>query len=169
MTDKNVDKRLLFTLYMEIASKGMELKWAAEEWARTHALWVGKDLESAEAQSRRMESASMPLRQCIRRMLRLLRTPETGEPNSFTLEHGLETDIQLLRNYRTSLEGTYTEVTVAVDTYTAQIFARLEELFMEHLDGGASKEKFGENLTMDLSGALPRESGIAVDRYEESL
>ena len=60
MTDKNVDKRLFFTLYMEILRAGTEFLWAVEEFRGEGELIDA--LESDETRRLRAESASSPLR-----------------------------------------------------------------------------------------------------------
>ena len=89
MTDKNVDKRLFFTLYVEILRAGTEFLWAVEEFRGEGDLIDA--LESDETRRLRAESASSPLRLAVGRALRLLCTPETGEMNSFTQDQRMET------------------------------------------------------------------------------
>ena len=173
MTDRNIDRRLLFTLYMDLATKSLEMKWAAEEWSRTNAFWQDKVIESTVEQNLRMESATMPVRQCIARITNLLLRPDTKEPNTFTIENALETDVRLLSGYRSSLGGTYEDVLAATDVYVARIFARIEQLFLDVDAHRHVKEEFGENLTLDLSEVLPEnmkgKNTVAEDAFVESL
>jgi hypothetical protein len=160
MTDKNVDKRLFFTLYVEILRAGTEFLWAVEEFRGEGDLIDA--LESDETRRLRAESASSPLRLAVGRALRLLCTPETGEMNSFTQDQRMETDARLLSGYRRELVGDAEEMCAVVSRYTVRVLDRIRELFVS--DGEASRERNGrgEDLALDLEGCMPPPSEIAL-------
>jgi hypothetical protein len=160
MTDKNVDKRLFFTLYVEILRAGTEFLWAVEEFRGEGDLIDA--LESDETRRLRAESASSPLRLAVGRALRLLCTPETGEMNSYTQDQRMETDARLLSGYRRELVGDAEEMCAVVSRYTVRVLDRIRELFVS--DGEASRERNGrgEDLALDLEGCMPPPSEIAL-------
>ncbi len=160
MTDKNVDKRLFFTLYVEILRAGTEFLWAVEEFRGEGDLIDA--LESDETRRLRAESASSPLRLAVGRALRLLCTPETGEMNSFTQDQRMETDARLLSGYRRELVGDAEEMCAVVSRYTVRVLDRIRELFVS--DGEASRERNGrgEDLALDLEGCMPPPSEISL-------
>lgn len=160
MTDKNVDKRLFFTLYVEILRAGTEFLWAVEEFRGEGDLIDA--LESDETRRLRAESASSPLRLAVGRALRLLCTPETGEMNSFTQDQRMETDARLLSGYRRELVGDAEEMCAVVSRYTVRVLDRIRELFVS--DGEASRERNGrgEDLALDLEDCMPPPSEIAL-------
>jgi hypothetical protein len=160
MTDKNVDKRLFFTLYVEILRAGTEFLWAVEEFRGEGDLIDA--LESDETRRLRAESASSPLRLAVGRALRLLCTPETGEMNSYTQDQRMETDARLLSGYRRELVGDAEEMCAVVSRYTVRVLDRIRELFVS--DGEASRERNGrgEDLALDLEDCMPPPSEIAL-------
>ena len=160
MTDKNVDKRLFFTLYVEILRAGTEFLWAVEEFRGEGDLIDA--LESDETRRLRAESASSPLRLAVGRALRLLCTPETGEMNSFTQDQRMETDARLLSGYRRELVGDAEEMCAVVSRYTVRVLDRIRELFVS--DGEASRERNGrgEDLALDLEDCMPPPSEISL-------
>jgi hypothetical protein len=160
MTDKNVDKRLFFTLYVEILRAGTEFLWAVEEFRGEGDLIDA--LESDETRRLRAESASSPLRLAVGRALRLLCTPETGEMNSYTQDQRMETDARLLSGYRRELVGDAEEMCAVVSRYTVRVLDRIQELFVS--DGEASRERNGrgEDLALDLEGCMPPPSEISL-------
>ena len=160
MTDKNVDKRLFFTLYVEILRAGTEFLWAVEEFRGEGDLIDA--LESDETRRLRAESASSPLRLAVGRALRLLCTPETGEMNSYTQDQRMETDARLLSGYRRELVGDAEEMCAVVSRYTVRVLDRIRELFVS--DGEDSRERNGrgEDLALDLEGCMPPPSEISL-------
>ena len=160
MTDKNVDKRLFFTLYVEILRAGTEFLWAVEEFRGEGDLIDA--LESDETRRLRAESASSPLRLAVGRALRLLCTPETGEMNSYTQDQRMETDVRLLSGYRRELVGDAEEMCAVVSRYTVRVLDRIRELFVS--DGEASRERNGrgEDLALDLEDCMPPPSEISL-------
>jgi hypothetical protein len=160
MTDKNVDKRLFFTLYVEILRAGTEFLWAVEEFRGEGDLIDA--LESDETRRLRAESASSPLRLAVGRALRLLCTPETGEMNSYTQDQRMETDARLLSGYRRELVGDAEEMCAVVSRYTVRVLDRIRELFVS--DGEASRERNGrgEDLALDLEDCMPPPSEISL-------
>lgn len=160
MTDKNVDKRLFFTLYVEILRAGTEFLWAVEEFRGEGDLIDA--LESDETRRLRAESASSPLRLAVGRALRLLCTPETGEMNSYTQDQRMETDARLLSGYRRELVGDAEEMCAVVSRYTVRVLDRIRELFVS--DGEASRDGNGrgEDLALDLEDCMPPPSEISL-------
>ena len=76
MTDKNVDKRLFFTLYVEILRAGTEFLWAVEEFRGEGDLIDA--LESDETRRLRAESASSPLRLAVGGRFACFAPPKRG-------------------------------------------------------------------------------------------
>lgn len=153
MTDKNVDKRLFFTLYVEILRAGTEFLWAVEEFRGEGDLIDA--LESDETRRLRAESASSPLRLAVGRALRLLCTPETGEMNSFTQDQRMETDARLLSGYRRELVGDAEEMRSVVTRYTVRVLDRIRELFVSDGEASGRRGDLGEDLALDLDGCMP--------------
>lgn len=160
MTDKNVDKRLFFTLYVEILRAGTEFLWAVEEFRGEGDLIDA--LESDETRRLRAESASSPLRLAVGRALRLLCTPETGEMNSYTQDQRMETDARLLSGYRRELVGDAEEMCAVVSRYTVRVLDRIRELFVSDGEGSRERNGRGEDLALDLEGCMPPPSEISL-------
>ena len=160
MTDKNVDKRLFFTLYMEILRAGTEFLWAVEEFRGEGELIDA--LESDETRRLRAESASSPLRLAVGRALRLLCTPETGEMNSFTQDQRMETDARLLSGYRRELVGDAEEMRAVVTRYTVRVLDRIRELFVADKAASGGRCDLGEDLAFDLEGCMPPPDGFSL-------
>ena len=160
MTDKNVDKRLFFTLYMEILRAGTEFLWAVEEFRGEGELIDA--LESDETRRLRAESASSPLRLAVGRALRLLCTPETGEMNSFTQDQRMETDARLLSGYRRELVGDAEEMRAVVTRYTVRVLDRIRELFVADKEASGGRCDLGEDLAFDLEGCMPPPDGFSL-------
>ena len=160
MTDKNVDKRLFFTLYVEILRAGTEFLWAVEEFRGEGDLIDA--LESDETRRLRAESASSPLRLAVGRALRLLCTPETGEMNSYTQDQRMETDARLLSGYRRELVGDAEEMRSVVTRYTVRVLDRIRELFVSDGEASGRRGDLGEDLALDLEDCMPPPSEIAL-------
>ena len=160
MTDKNVDKRLFFTLYVEILRAGTEFLWAVEEFRGEGDLIEA--LESDETRRLRAESASAPLRLAVGRALRLLCTPETGEMNSYTQDQRMETDARLLSGYRRELVGDAEEMRSVVTRYTVRVLDRIRELFVSDGEASGRRGDLGEDLALDLEDCMPPPSEIAL-------
>ena len=153
MTDKNVDKRLFFTLYMEILRAGTEFLWTVEEFRGEGELI--DVLESDETRRLRAESASSPLRLAVGRALRLLCTPETGEMNSYTQEQRMERDARLLSGYKRELVGDAEEMRSVVLRYSRRVLDRIGELFVSDGDASLGEKGKGEDLALDLEDCMP--------------